>query len=162
MERNSGFTLIELLVSLAVIALILSVGVPSYQSIVARSVITSTGNDLLSAVSLARSEALRRDGAVTLQAAAPQAGNALGEGYCIVVDNPGNCSGTLIKRVAPAPGELSIDIVGATALTFDGLGGLSGTGGATRLMTVCRDGYDGRQLLIALSGRVKVSEYSGC
>ena len=162
MERDSGFTLIELLVTLAVIALILSVGVPSYQGIVARSVITSTGNDLLSAVSLARSEALRRDGAVTLQAAAPQAGNALGEGYCIVVDNPGNCSGALIKRVAPAPGELSIDIVGATALTFDGLGGLSGTGGATRLMTVCRDGYDGRQLLIALSGRVKISEYSGC
>ena len=80
MERNSGFTLIELLVSLAVVALILSVGVPSYQGIVARSAITSTGNDLLSAVSLARSEALRRDGAVTLQAAAPQAGNALGEG----------------------------------------------------------------------------------
>ena len=122
MERDSGFTLIELLVTLAVIALILSVGVPSYQGIVARSVITSTGNDLLSAVSLAGSEALRRDGAVTLQAAAPQAGNALGEGYCIVVDNPGNCSGALIKRVAPAPGELSIDIVGATALTFDGLG----------------------------------------
>lgn len=62
-----GFTFIELMVTLAVLAIALSVGVPTYQSLTAQSSISSAGNDLLAAVALARSEALKRDATVSLQ-----------------------------------------------------------------------------------------------
>ena len=93
-----GFTLIELMVTLAVLAIALSIGVPTYQSLTAQSSISSAGNDLLAALALARSEALKRDATVSLQAVSAEVSDTLGAGYCVVVGNPGNCSGSLIRR----------------------------------------------------------------
>lgn len=54
-----GFTLIELMVGLAVLAIIIVVGIPSMSVFINSNRLTAQANDLLSALQLARSEAIR-------------------------------------------------------------------------------------------------------
>jgi type IV fimbrial biogenesis protein FimT len=63
---QAGFTLIELLVTVAVFAILLAIGVPSFQNISASTRLSSQTNDMVSALSLARSEAIRRGTRVTM------------------------------------------------------------------------------------------------
>src|SRR3569832_2509448 len=55
-----GFTLIELLVTLAIAVILLTVAVPNYQMFVANSRMASQANEVVGALSLARSEAVKR------------------------------------------------------------------------------------------------------
>lgn len=61
-----GFTLVELLVTVSVLAVLLAVAVPSFQSTIASSQLTGRTNELVSALNMARSEAIRRGTRVTL------------------------------------------------------------------------------------------------
>ncbi len=66
MKTQTGFTLIELLYTVALAALILSVGVPSFVQTMRNSEMTATTNGLLSAMHIARSEAIKRRARVTI------------------------------------------------------------------------------------------------
>ena len=66
MKNTSGSTLIGLLYTVALAAIILSVGVPSFQQTLRNSEMTATTNGLLSAMHVARSEAIKRRARVTL------------------------------------------------------------------------------------------------
>jgi type IV fimbrial biogenesis protein FimT len=59
-NASRGFTLLELMVVLAVAAVILSIGVPSFNDFRRNSRITGVANDFLGAVQSARSEAIKR------------------------------------------------------------------------------------------------------
>lgn len=61
-----GFTLAELLISMAVGAILLSVGVPSYTSFVQNSRQVTAANELLASMHLARDLAITRNVRVTL------------------------------------------------------------------------------------------------
>jgi type IV fimbrial biogenesis protein FimT len=62
----AGFTLLELMITITVAAIILSVGVPSFNSFIANTRATTYTNDLVLALNLARGEATRRGAAVRL------------------------------------------------------------------------------------------------
>lgn len=55
-----GFTLLEIIFVLAAAAILLSVGLPSFQSTVRNFRLTASVNDLVGAMQLARSEAIKR------------------------------------------------------------------------------------------------------
>lgn len=63
---SRGFTLVELLVVLAVGAVLLAIAVPSYAFLVNSSRLAAVTNDLVSALHLARSEAITRNTRVTV------------------------------------------------------------------------------------------------
>jgi type IV fimbrial biogenesis protein FimT len=65
-ERQKGFTLIELLFTIAVAAIILTVGVPGFLSFIDNNRAVTHTNDLITALNLGRSEATRRGSAVRL------------------------------------------------------------------------------------------------
>lgn len=62
----AGFTLIEILVTITVLAVVMAIGTPSFRSFTNSQSIRSTSFDLNSALTLARSEAVKRNGAVTV------------------------------------------------------------------------------------------------
>ncbi|TNF61933.1 MAG: prepilin-type N-terminal cleavage/methylation domain-containing protein, partial [Burkholderiales bacterium] len=66
MRLQSGFTLIELMVTITVLAVLLGVGVPSFQATIQGNRITTAANDLVAALQYARSEAVRRGVNVTV------------------------------------------------------------------------------------------------
>lgn len=63
---SRGFTLLELLVTLAVLAIVLGLAVPSFQGIIQRNRLTAATNELVAAIQLARAEAIRRNRQVVL------------------------------------------------------------------------------------------------
>src|SRR3569832_1392228 len=63
-----GFTLIEQLVTLAIAVILLTVAVPNYQMFVANSRMASQANEVVGALSLARSEAVKRGTQVSVPA----------------------------------------------------------------------------------------------
>ena len=60
MKNASGFTLIELMVAIAVLAIILALGVPAFTATIQNTRATTAANDLVVALQLARSEAVKR------------------------------------------------------------------------------------------------------
>ncbi|MCG7922560.1 MAG: GspH/FimT family pseudopilin [Candidatus Thiodiazotropha lotti] len=66
MKGTKGFTLIEVLVAVIVAAILLSVAIPTYLDTSERNSIATTSNELLAAVLLARSEAIRQEQPTTI------------------------------------------------------------------------------------------------
>lgn len=58
-DRQSGFTLIELMVAIAVVAILLAIGLPSFQQSLRSSRVVTSANEVLASLSLARTEAIR-------------------------------------------------------------------------------------------------------
>ena len=64
--RQRGLTLVELMIGLTVVAIVAAVGVPNFRNFVADQNRVIATNDLLSALHLARSEALKLSRHVTV------------------------------------------------------------------------------------------------
>lgn len=90
-RSNRGFTLLELLILIAVLAILLSVALPSFFSAIQNSRMTAQANDLVTAFQLARSEALKRKVPISIcaadtSAATPSCGSDWSEGWMVIVD----------------------------------------------------------------------------
>jgi hypothetical protein len=81
--------------------------------------------------------------------------NEFGEGYCVVVGNPGDCTGTLIRNFDAIAGASLNSIEDVTVVTFDSVGALSGTGGASLQFDLCSESVGGRRIFLTAIGRSK-------
>lgn len=61
MKRVLGFTLVELMITILVLAILLTIGVPSFQTMIQNNRLTSQVNEFISSLLYARSEAVRRN-----------------------------------------------------------------------------------------------------
>lgn len=122
-----GFTLIELMVTIALLSILLTLGAPSFNSLIQNMNLTTQANQFVASVQLARSEAVRRNHNVLLSA---QAGNAAlhwESGWQVWSDSNGNGRldvGELIRQF----GSLDDNrLIGDTAmLSFTSNGFLDG------------------------------------
>lgn len=64
--KQSGTTLLELMIVLAVSAILLTIGIPSFISIAASSRLTRATNSMVASLHLARSEAIKRNSRTVL------------------------------------------------------------------------------------------------
>jgi type IV fimbrial biogenesis protein FimT len=114
MKRHSGFTLVELLVVMTVAAVLLGLGIPSFREFVATQRVKEAAFDFSAAMLLARSEAIKRNTAVTLT----QDAAGWGSGWTIAAGGT-----TLVTRAAPAPVTVTPSPDPATSsVTFQGTG----------------------------------------
>lgn len=65
-NRNLGFTLIELMVTISIAGILLAIAIPSFTSVISSNRLTTSANELVTALNLARSEAIKRGIQVTL------------------------------------------------------------------------------------------------
>lgn len=66
MKKANGFTLIELMITLVVATILMMVGIPSYQNMVANNRSLAQLNELISSINLARSLAIKKHRDVTI------------------------------------------------------------------------------------------------
>ena len=89
-NRARGFTLLELLVALAILAILLGIGVPSFAAAIKNSCMSSNQNALVSSLYLARSEAIKNADSVTVcprsGSNSQQCGTSWDNGWLVFVD----------------------------------------------------------------------------
>ena len=113
MKKYSGFTLIELMVALAVVAILISVGLPKMSVFFKGNRMVTNANDLLSGLYVARSEAIKRNSRVSIckstnagDAAPKCATGAEGwdEGWFVFVE--GRDEGNIFGDYTPSDGAI--------------------------------------------------------
>jgi len=82
--KRSGFSLVEVLVTICLAAIILAVGVPSYQSVMRSSDMFANSSDMVTTLNYARVEAIKRGTSVQLS---PQSGTDWTTGTVVWVDS---------------------------------------------------------------------------
>lgn len=65
-HRSAGFTLLELMVTIALAAIVLGIGVPSFSSFIAGQRVKTAAAELANTAVLARSEAIKRNANVVI------------------------------------------------------------------------------------------------
>lgn len=85
LANNSGFTLVELLITVSIAGILLGIAIPSFTSSITSNRLTTNANEFVSALNLARSEAIKREQPVVLK----RKGEASGQwnaGWQVFVD----------------------------------------------------------------------------
>jgi len=176
MKNCRGVTLIELMITVAVLAVLAVIAIPSLDAFLIRSQRQQVVSEVVTALALARSEAVKRAVPVTL--AAKSSGSlALQDGWRIFVDpsrtatfdsSSGSVTALLAEQTAYPTGELKIGNIGSPQLAgtteyvhFDSLGRstlISGASSANSLTVIVqRGGVDKAKaaLCIGWAGRVR-------
>jgi type IV fimbrial biogenesis protein FimT len=73
MDREIGFTLIELVITIVVASVLLAIGAPAFKDFIKNNRVTAQANDLVTAIQLARGEALKRGTGMVVCASKDQA-----------------------------------------------------------------------------------------
>jgi type IV fimbrial biogenesis protein FimT len=163
--KQTGFTLIELMVTIAVLGILLSIGIPSYQNMVLNSRITAQANQVITALNYARSEAVKRAAPATVCAtnggAACAGSKGWSTGWLVFADANGNGTvdgGEAVLRVWPAlGGNNTLNTETNTKITFTATGVATGF---ADILWLCdkRGTAEARSIVINSMGRSYVEK----
>ncbi|MGI4936558.1 MAG: GspH/FimT family pseudopilin, partial [Janthinobacterium lividum] len=138
-RRCAGFTLIELMTAVFIMGLLLAVGAPSFTAFIQNVQIRSVAESLQSGLNLARDEAVKRNGNVSLWLVdgltAGCARSASVAAWVVSLDDPtGNCNaapstGTVprllqSRTLGEGSSNVLVDATGGTCATFNSFGRL--------------------------------------
>ena len=163
---NQGFSLLELMVALAVVAILVTVGLPGFAAMTRQNCTVTSANAMLSVLIAARSEALKRDRSVSLcktvdgSACSTVADSGWDRGYLIYLDDNGNgrhdATEPLLKVEMPLSSCASISSASgyANALSYDGLGRAVRLGNF-RVVAKSDSSYE-RRVVIGPCGRPRI------
>ena len=153
MTQTRGFTLIELMVTLAVLSILLTVGVPNFHTFILKNRISAAANNLIGALNLTRSEAIKRGSDVRMIRIG---GNAWEGGWQIL------SSTNEVIRIYPSISQLTIH-TGNNYLNWVGFhsNGFPFSGGQlpNDAFKICSSrnpvGVNGRNIFVSRLGRTR-------
>lgn len=166
-SRSHGFTLVEAMVVIAILAVLAAIAAPSFQRVVQRYQVRHAMGDFTAALYLARSEAIKRGGRVTMAKAAAAGCTAAGAkewhcGWNVFVDANENGAlddGEELLQASGLPRGAFVCVNTGVSLKFSGWGDLVGPTSTTVRMRPFDDSDDvlGLGLATAMSaaGRLK-------
>ena len=168
--RSAGMTLVEVLVALAIVGVVLSTSLPNWGGFLAEREQRDLAEALMQTLLQARSEAIKRGTRVDV---CPGAGNACAtnpagweSGWIVFADNDRNggkgiAEPVIARAPATSPG---VTIRGnrpvADYVSYTSLGQARRIDGALQMgtFTVCRAGLSARKVILAGSGRVRITD----
>ena len=165
--KFAAFTLIELMVALALAGILAATTAPNWRAFLATSELRDRSEALVRALSVARSEAIKRGTRVDLCPSADRlrcASGATWELGWLTFVNDGNAAqpasdATILGRESAAAAGITIAVNRPVAdyISFTSLGHARRHDGALQMgtFTICRRGQDARKVVLANSGRVR-------
>lgn len=153
-DHARGFTLIELVVTLMVAGVLIAVAVPGFAATIRQNRLVSDANQFLTMFNLARSEAIKRGVAVSVEAVAGNSSNEWGGGWEIRTQEAGAVR--TLRRFPALDTRTSLDSVqGLTRFEFQS----TGRTGVTDTLRLCDDrvGETGREFSVITTGQVRVA-----
>lgn len=170
-SRQRGFNILELMLTIAVVAIIAGFAVPSFLNTVRANRVVTDNNELVSALTLARSEAIKRGTRVTVCPTADQTSCAASggweQGWMVFVDptNSGAVDGgeQIIRVWDALDGGTTIRAAGnySDFVSFVGTGEARSTSGNSDSFYVCGDNNvlaEGRTIVVGLVGYARTQK----
>jgi len=157
---HTGFTLIELMITLVVASIVLTVAVPSFSTFFLKNRMSSQANDLITSLTLARSEAIKRGTSIKVCSSADQAscGGTWSDGWIVITADDTE----LIRAYGALKGSSTLT-AGASSVTYTSSGFLNGAQTTFTLCDSTETGEDGRQVDVSATGRPSnISPYPTC
>jgi type IV fimbrial biogenesis protein FimT len=163
-----GFSLLELMFALTVLAILLSLAVPTFSEVIQNNRIIAQNNEFISGLNYARSEAIKRSGSVSVCASADGAtcaGNTTwSTGWIVFADlnSDGALNGAevVLQAGAATTDGIAITSPTLTSVRFTGAGRLpsaAAAGNFSLLKTGCT-GLKARQIGVSATGRVSTTK----
>lgn len=148
-KHDSGLTLVELMVAIAVAAILLTIVTPGYQNLILSNRISSQTNELVTALTVARTEAVRSGQQTSLCAR----DNNWQQGW--LVTQAENCATAVANNDWIREwGESGVSVSGsANIITFDALGARTGAGNILLTLNVGNNIAD-REIRIGTGGMI--------
>lgn len=157
-RRVKGFTLIELMITIAILAIIMTMGVPSMNTLIKNNRIKSDTHNLVGVFSYARAEAAKLGAEVVVTANNATGNNEWGGGMTVT------SGGTTLRVLPAAHASMTFDSDDdRTAIAFKPSGMTKDDAGAGQMtndevITICDDraGETGRVITMLVSGIMNV------
>lgn len=151
MKFCRGFTLLELMTAIAVLAILVSIGVPSFQTLVKNNRVVTQTNELVTAVNFARTEAIKRGRPVRVTV------SELAPGWrALVVLDPAGANETL-RVFERAGSSVAVDAVTDGTVSFSAAGIPDGAETFDVEPAGC-SGEQRRRVVIGISGQVTTTK----
>ena len=159
-RRALGFTLLELMVTVTVAGVIFTIGVPSFVDLVRNNRAATNVNELLTAFSIARSEAIRRGLNVTVCRSSDGAactGGSWADGWIVIRDTAATDTavpvvGEVLRTWPDMPGNAAVTTFANAAaadvgwVRFTPRGGMRAAGAMPIRYDIELDGCSGQQM----------------
>lgn len=150
-KNETGFTLIELVITIVLAGIITVIAVPSFQTLIKNNRISTSANTFMTALNLARSEAIKRASTIVLSSDSGttswESGWKIKQGATTIRDYDKLGPGTVLTATA-------------NTITFDSRGGLSGVSSFSFNLCDDRTGEKGIAITLNVTGRPDSSEYN--
>jgi type IV fimbrial biogenesis protein FimT len=159
-KKQTGFTLLELLITVVVASIIMTLGVPSFQSFFVNNRMSTHANELISSLNLARSEAIKRATQIKVCSSSDQAscGGTWTDGWIVITADDVE----LIRVYGALKGPSTLTST-ETSITYTASGFLTGPQTTFTLCDSHETGELGREVIVTATGRPgSTSPYPTC
>lgn len=169
-NKQKGFTLIELVITVSILALVMALALPSFKTSVANNKSLGAGGELVTALNMARSEAIKRGGYATVCASSDgatclAAGN-WAKGWLVFADKATSDTGavdigSVVRYWKDVPANATVTAVKQSGgsnvdyVRFTGIGMLAN--GATLELNLALPGCKGQQknqIVVGVAGMI--------
>jgi len=167
-KTTPGFTIIELMITIAIGGILLTVAVPSFQTLIKNNRVTTQANLLIGDINMARSQAIKEGFNAFITATnAGDAANEFGPGWTVWIDRDADLALDLPERLRvtePLDPSMTLDSVQNINQVQYLSSGLQPDAAGLRSFTLCDDrtAERGRQISISAVGRVSINSNFAC